>query len=102
MRGIGPPFCFHIIPTYRVLSHSMITAYSQLRPRSVAVRYCTYLTVLASEPKVTAAVFIEVIVVAGPIVEALQITCDCECVYACMCLVCVRASIYRGSRICKL
>ena len=25
MGGIGPPFCFHVIPTYRVLSHSMIT-----------------------------------------------------------------------------
>ena len=24
MGGIGPPFCFRVIPTYRVLSHSMI------------------------------------------------------------------------------
>ena len=24
LKGIGPPFCFHLIPTYRVLSHSMI------------------------------------------------------------------------------
>ena len=77
-----------------------ITAYSQLKPRSVGVRYCTYLTVLASEPKVTAAVFIEVIVVAGPIVEALEITCDCECVYVYMCLVCVRASMYVCMCIC--
>ena len=24
MRGIGPPFCFSVIPTYRVSLHSMI------------------------------------------------------------------------------